>query len=116
MRINLNRVNERVKGLKYYDYQMKQNSDGLEVYVFDEKNNQSKLIKAKKVVNCAPQFVNQYLLLDRKDATKAFQYAPWMIATITLSKFPFADGAPLSWDNVIHQGKGLGYIQSSLWY
>ncbi len=91
-------------------YQIKQNSEFVEVLVFDEKNNLSKLIKAKKVVNCAPQFVNQYMLPERKNATKAFQYAPWMIATITLSKFPFADGAPLSWDNVIHQGKGLGYV------
>ena len=37
-------------------------------------------------------------------------FRSWMIATITLSKFPFADGAHLSWDNVIHQGKGLGYV------
>lgn len=91
-------------------YQINSNSDGVEVLVFDEKNNQSKIIKAKIVVNCAPQFVNQYLLPERKKATKSFNYAPWIIATIVLKRFPLADGAPLAWDNVIHNGTGLGYI------
>ena len=91
-------------------YKMIPKDDYVEVFIYDGDKNTSKKILAKKVINCLPQFVNQYLLSDRKKATQKFNYAPWIIATITLNKFPFADGAPLSWDNVLHNGKGLGYV------
>lgn len=91
-------------------YQINSKNDGVECLVYDEKSNQSKFIKAKKVINCSPQFVNQYLFPNRKEVTKAFHYAPWIIATIVLKRFPIADGVPLAWDNVIHYGQGLGYI------
>ncbi|QTV06888.1 NAD(P)-binding protein [Faecalibacter bovis] len=91
-------------------YQINSKDTHVECLVYDEKSNQSKIIKAKKVINCAPQFVNQYLLPNRKETTKSFHYAPWIIATIVLKRFPIADGVPLAWDNVIHDGNGLGYI------
>lgn len=91
-------------------YQINLKKNNVECLVYDESTNSSMLIKAKKVIDCAPQFVNQYLLPNRKNATKSFQYAPWIIATIVLDRFPMSDGAPLSWDNVIHNGKGLGYV------
>ena len=32
------------------------------------------------------------------------------MATLVLERFPLSEGAELSWENVIFQGKGLGYI------
>ena len=40
-----------------------------------------------------------------------FDYAPWLVANLTLSEAPRTRaGAPLSWDNVIHDSPGLGYV------
>lgn len=91
-------------------YQIDVREDAVEVSVFDSKGKVSKTIKAQKVINCCPQFVNQYLLPNRKSLTKEFHYAPWIVATIVLHRFPFTDGATLSWENIIYNGKGLGYV------
>lgn len=80
------------------------------LYVYDEISKQSKIIEANQVIMATPQYVNQYVLKDRKAFTKKFQYAPWITATISINKFPIGEGAPLSWDNVIYNGFGLGYI------
>ncbi len=82
----------------------------VQVKVYDSKSNKSTLYIANQVINCCPQFVNKYLIPSRKALSDKFAYAPWLVATITLKSFPAASGAPLSWDNVIHGGKGLGYI------
>jgi hypothetical protein len=39
-------------------------------------------------------------------------YAPWIVANLTLSEPPYVRpvGAPLSWDNVIHDSRSLGYV------
>lgn len=91
-------------------YQINEQDDHVEILVYDQVRDVSKKIIAQKVISCVPQFINQYFFPARKELTKQFNYAPWLIATITLHKLPFADGAPLSWDNVIFEGKGLGYV------
>jgi hypothetical protein len=50
------------------------------------------------------------LLPNRNSITREFHYAPWIVATIVLRRFPFADGVPLSWENIIYKGHGLGYV------
>jgi hypothetical protein len=40
-----------------------------------------------------------------------FQYAPWMVANLTLERFPIErTGAPIAWDNVIYESDSLGYV------
>lgn len=40
-----------------------------------------------------------------------FEHAPWIVANLTLSEPPYVHhGAPLSWDNVIHDSPSLGYV------
>ncbi|MEI6668505.1 MAG: NAD(P)-binding protein [Acidobacteriota bacterium] len=40
-----------------------------------------------------------------------FEYAPWMVANLTLREFPAArPGVPLAWDNVVYQSPSLGYV------
>lgn len=82
------------------------------VYVkaFDAKANQSVTMIANKAVVATPQFVNAYLLPERKTLCRQFTYAPWLLATLTLTELPDGFSQPLSWDNVIFRGKGLGYI------
>ena len=91
-------------------YKIDWDDNKVKVEVYDSKTNKSTLYIANHVINCCPQFVNKYLIPSRKALSDKFAYAPWLVATITLKSFPAASGAPLSWDNVIHGGKGLGYI------
>jgi hypothetical protein len=40
-----------------------------------------------------------------------FQYAPWLVANLSLLGFPEERrGAPLSWDNVLYDSDALGYV------
>ena len=40
-----------------------------------------------------------------------FQYAPWLVANLSLRGFPEERrGAPLSWDNVLYDSPALGYV------
>ena len=80
------------------------------VTVFDASKNESITIRAGKVIMATPQFVNAYLLPERKKLSQKFTYAPWLLATLTLTELPDDFSQPLSWDNVIFKGKGLGYI------
>lgn len=39
------------------------------------------------------------------------QYAPWIVANFLLRGFPAERrGSKLAWDNILYQGKGLGYV------
>lgn len=40
-----------------------------------------------------------------------FQYAPWLVANLSLRGFPTERrGVPLSWDNVLYDSEALGYV------
>ena len=83
--------------------------DKVNVKVFDESNKQTILYKANQVICCTPSFISKYLFKE-KSKYSGFEYAPWFTATITLEDIDLNDDFPLCWDNVIHKGKGLGYI------
>ncbi|MFX4620527.1 hypothetical protein ABTB32_19460, partial [Acinetobacter baumannii] len=37
--------------------------------------------------------------------------APWLVANVLLDGFPHErPGVDLAWDNVVHEGRGLGYV------
>ena len=78
--------------------------------VFDNKTKTSTTITADKIVLATPQFVNQYLLENRKNLVKQFHYTPWMLATLVVSDLVDNNSFPLCWDNVIYGSKGLGYV------
>jgi hypothetical protein len=46
----------------------------------------------------------------KADFVKDFSYSPWMVANIETKPFDTGRGQALSWDNVIYDGNGLGYI------
>lgn len=82
--------------------------DKVTVLAFDDVAKEAITFVADKVIMATPQFVNQYLIKDRK--ATGFTYAPWLLATLTLKDIPEGISYPLCWDNVIYKGKGLGYI------
>jgi len=41
-------------------------------------------------------------------------YAPWLVSNFLMRRFPQErTGAALSWDNIVYQGRGLGYVVST---
>ncbi|MBG6187038.1 NAD(P)-binding protein [Flavobacterium sp. CAN_S2] len=78
--------------------------------VFDADKKLTIEIIADRVIMATPQFVNQYLIRNRKIMTQNFHYAPWLLATLVVSDLADNGSYPLCWDNVIYGANGLGYI------
>ncbi len=91
-------------------YEVKVENNKVVVKAFDDVKKVSVEIITDKVVMATPQFVNQYLIKDRKEFTKEFHYTPWLLATLIVNDLPDNFSFPLSWDNVIYDAKGLGYV------
>ena len=43
----------------------------------------------------------------------ALEYAPWVVANLTLSRRPREHGAPPAWDNVLYGSPSLGYVSAT---
>ncbi len=91
-------------------YDVKIENQKVVAKAFDDTTKTSVEIIADKVIMASPQFVNQYLIEDRKAFTKAFHYTPWLLATLVVNDLTDNFSFPLSWDNVIYDAKGLGYV------
>lgn len=109
MNLLANKAKTKIK-LQQLVYKVMVLNNKVHLYVYDEKLKQSYQISANKVIMATPQFVNAYIVPERKKIVKNFQYAPWITATLTVNKFPIGEGAVLAWDNVIYNAFGLGYI------
>jgi hypothetical protein len=80
-------------------------------------------VKARKAICAMPLFVAARVVegiagygFDAKRHTPA--YAPWLVANFLMKDFPSElegqqGSAPLSWDNVVYQEPGLGYVVST---
>jgi len=88
--------------------------DGVRVDAWDMAAGRAVGWIAKQAVLAVPQFVCARLLgaAGQGRGTGAV-YAPWLVANLTITREPSGRGAPLSWDNVILAGKGLGYVSAS---
>ena len=98
---------ELLKNKLAYDCQLV--NDEVELLVFDNISKKSIKMIAEKVLFATPQFVNQYLFPERKEATESLVYAPWLLATFQMNE-NFGAEEELNWDNVIYGVEGLGYI------
>src|SRR5262249_53773156 len=86
---------------------------GVALGVFDPRERRSTLILADHVIFAAPKHTLKFLLAEAAQAPHLgeFQYAPWMVANLTLRGFPKErTGAPISWDNVIYDSDSLGSV------
>jgi hypothetical protein len=76
-------------------------------------------VKARYAIAAMPLFVLQHVLVD--SAAYGFvgsrdvpSYAPWLVSNFLMHAFPEERrGAALSWDNVVYQEPGLGYVVST---
>lgn len=70
--------------------------------------------RAQHVIFAAPQFLAPRLIegfsqrTGRK--TNEFEYGSWLVANLHLRDRPGERGFPMSWDNVIHDSRALGYV------
>jgi len=85
----------------------------LDVYLARE--DRSIAIDAEHVVWAAPlRFAGRALAggdPGLREALAAFDYAPWLVANLTLDECPRdRHGTPLAWDNVLYDSAALGYV------
>jgi monoamine oxidase len=71
--------------------------------------------EAEQIIWAAPLFVLPHvapeLPAELAAQARGGSYAPWLVANLTLAEPPHSGaGAPLSWDNVLYDGPGLGYV------
>lgn len=77
------------------------------------------VVKARRAICAMPVYVAARVVesvrelgFDPKLHTPV--YAPWMVANFLMKDFPAElPDAPLSWDNVVYQEPGLGYVVST---
>ncbi|POY39921.1 twin-arginine translocation pathway signal protein [Flavobacterium alvei] len=91
-------------------FQIENSNNKTVAKVFDNTTKTTIAIKADKILLATPQFVNQYLLENRKNLASNFHYTPWLLATLVVSDLTDNGSFPLCWDNVIYGSKGLGYV------
>jgi hypothetical protein len=90
------------------------------VVVSDDRESwRSVRVTARQAVAAMPLFVLKHVLVDAASPGVDWSrdvptYAPWLVSNFLLHDFPEErDGVPLSWDNVIYQEPGLGYVVST---
>jgi monoamine oxidase len=87
-----------------------------DVYLAAE--NRSVRVVARELIWAAPLFlIPKVFVAPRPEwlaAIKGAEYAPWVVANLTLSAAPQTRaGHPLAWDNVLHDSAALGYVVAS---
>ncbi|HWU95680.1 MAG TPA: twin-arginine translocation pathway signal protein, partial [Sphingomonas sp.] len=65
--------------------------------------------RARAAILAMPHFVATRVCPELGDA-RAFSYAPWLIANVTVDRLPGGRGVPLAWDNVSSTSDSLGYV------
>lgn len=96
-------------------YRIEERHDHVEIDVLDLQQNRSRRWQAERAIFAAPAFVLPHVLANPDAAlvssVQQIQYAPWLVANITLSGLPSErGGAPLAWDNVLYDSPALGYV------
>jgi hypothetical protein len=84
-----------------------------DVYLAAE--NRSIRIICRELIWAAPLFLIPHVFAAPRPewlaAIQGAEYAPWIVANLTLSEVPQTRaGHPLAWDNVLHDSPALGYV------
>jgi monoamine oxidase len=84
-----------------------------DVYLAAE--NRSIRIVSRELIWAAPLFLIPHVFVAPRPewlaAIKGAEYAPWIVANLTLKEAPQTRaGQPLAWDNVLHDSAALGYV------
>lgn len=76
---------------------------------FDVAANRTVRTRAHAAILAMPHFVATRVCPELGDA-RAFSYAPWLVANVTVDRLPGGRGVPLAWDNVSSSSDSLGYV------
>lgn len=97
---------------------IRQDKHRAEVMAQDVRTGATTLWQADQVIVALPVFVARRVV-ERPSAlltaaAQGLKYAPWVVSNLRLSEplFP-GEGAAPSWDNVIYQSQGLGYVNAN---
>lgn len=100
---------------------LRRTAGGVEALCFTLKDGvpETYLVRARKAICAMPLYVAARVVenigaygFDPTVHTPA--YAPWMVANFLMKNFPAElPDAPLSWDNLVYQEPGLGYVVST---
>jgi len=85
------------------------------VDILDTATGETERIRAERIVWASPVYQLRHVWRDMPaqavEASKEFSHAPWVVVNLELSRHPTdRPGAPLSWDNVLRESPGLGYV------
>jgi hypothetical protein len=106
-------------------YKLAKTATGVEALCFELTNGVPKTyrIKANRAICAMPLFVAAHVVESIKElgfdpVLHTPVYAPWLVANFLMKDFPQEMPAgpeypPLSWDNVVYQEPGLGYVVST---
>ncbi|QDQ27184.1 FAD-dependent oxidoreductase [Chitinimonas arctica] len=89
---------------------------GVDVDVYLAREQRSVRYRAARLVWAGPVGFLPHIWPDLppqwRAAAARFSYAPWLVANLSVQDVPAQvhEQAPLSWDNVLYQGQGLGYV------
>lgn len=95
-------------------FKVEQKNEKWVIHYLNTVKNEIVAIESKYLVAATPRFINtrifsEDLYLDKNQP----EYAPWIIANITLKdQLNQNFGAKLSWDNVIYGTNSLGYVNA----
>lgn len=91
-------------------------NEGVDIDVMNTKTHTVERIQAKHCIVAIPQFITSRILqdADRSSLVRSnLHYAPWMVANLKVNQLEERSGAPLSWDNVLHNSESLGYVEAT---
>jgi hypothetical protein len=98
-------------------YAIEPKAQHVEVCYYDDVSGTTQKIMAQAVIMATPQYINQRLLpqtIARGIRYQAFEYAPWLVANLTLAaNLNERHGETLCWDNVIYGSEALGYVNAT---
>lgn len=87
-------------------------SDGVEVWLYDHRDQQTYHVTAQRVISAMPLMVAARIT-ERPQQYGLYTpvYAPWLVSNMVLKRFPpERDHSELAWDNVVYGSNSLGYV------
>jgi hypothetical protein len=92
-------------------------AEGCRVHALRADTGEPLSLEARHVIYCGPRFTVPHVLAPwRREApafVRAFTYAPWVVANLTVSERPGGSGFPPAWDNVLYESRSLGYVTNT---
>ncbi len=91
-------------------------TEGVDIDTMNTKTQLVERIHARQCIVAIPQFITSRILNEPERASVVksnLHYAPWMVANLKVTKLEERSGAPLSWDNVLHNSQSLGYVEAT---